>query len=389
VSNSSNPHGSNAAALARSPGGEEPELTIRDIARALADNWRLIVSTTVAGAIAAYVVTLFLPVYYAGVVRLLPPQHQSAAAAMLSQLGALAGLAGGITGFKQPADLYVGLLKSRSVADRITGRFDLQKLYKQSNADQTRQELAARTKISLTREGLIAVHVEDEEPARAAELANAYAEELQAVTNTLAVSEAAQRRLFFERQLKISKEDLANAEVELKQTQERTGLIRIDEQGRAIIDNIARIRAQITGKEVELAGMRSYATSQNATVRRIEDELTALRGVLSRLEKEKGARNGDIFLPTEAIPKLGLQYIRRYRDVKYYETIYDVIAKQYEIARIDEAKEATVVQVVDKAIVPDLPSWPRTRLIVVISAVAALGLGIVTALFRAALRAGR
>jgi len=266
------------------------------------------------------------------------------------------------------------MLKSRTVADRLIERFALQKLYDRATLLDTRRVLEQRTAISHGRDGIVTVQFEDTDPARAAEIANAYIQELYQLTQTLAVTEAGQRRLFLEKQLKLTRDALADAEVELKKTQEATGLIKLDEQGRAIIEAVAKLRGLIAAKEVEAATMRAFATERNPTYVRTQQELAGLRLELTRLEKASHNPNkdGDIFVPTGKVPEAGLEYVRRFRDVKYYETVFELLAKQFEIAKIDEARDTSIVQVLDRALPPERKSRPHRTLIVVVTGLAAL-----------------
>jgi uncharacterized protein involved in exopolysaccharide biosynthesis len=246
------------------PAGDDDEASLLDFLIVLAKHKKFIAGVTLGAAIVSAAVSLLLPNIYTGTAKVLPPQQsQSTAAMLLGQLGGLAGLAGGSVGIKNPNDLYVGMLKSRTVADNIIGRFDLQRLYDQETMVETRKEFASNSSITTGKDGLINIEFDDEDPKRAAAVANAYVEELDKLTQSLAVTEAAQRRLFFERQLKQAKDDLSNAEVALKVTQEQTGLIKLDDQGRAIIEAVAALRGQISAKEVELRAMRTFTTEHN------------------------------------------------------------------------------------------------------------------------------
>jgi uncharacterized protein involved in exopolysaccharide biosynthesis len=230
----------------------------------------------------------------------------------------------------------------------------------------TRKEFSDNSTIKTGKDGLITIEFDDEDPVRAAAIANAYVDELDKLTQTLAVTEAAQRRLFFERQLQQVKNDLSEAELALKKTQETTGLIKLDDQGRAIIEAVATIRAQISAKEVELRAMRTYTTEQNPDYVRTQQQLAGLRNELLKLERSSVSGQGDIMLPTGKVPEAGLEYLRRYREIKYQEAIFELLARQFEAAKIDEAKEAAIVQVVDRAIQPDKKSKPRRALIVMV-----------------------
>jgi uncharacterized protein involved in exopolysaccharide biosynthesis len=307
----------------------------------------------------------------------LPPQQgQSGAAALLSNLGGLAGAAGGLAGLKNPNDLYVGMLKSRTVADAMIARFDLQKHYETKALVDTRKKLESLTTIAAGKDGLISVEYEDEDPKFAADVANAYIEELYKLTQTLAVTEASQRRLFFEQQLNHAKEKLAAAEVSLKELQEKTGLLMLSEQSKASIESVARLRGQIAAKEVQIQAMRAFATSQNPDLKFAESELGSLRAQQVKLSQSEP---GDILVPPSKIPGEGLEYVRRVREVKYSEVVFEVLAKQYELARIEEGKNASLIQVLDKAVTSDKKSKPKRGLIVMLATVAGFFLAVLSA----------
>ena len=358
-----------------SNGGKE--ISLLDIAIVLARNKRVVLGLPFVMGLAAFAGSYVLPNWYAATARILPPQQQSSSAAMLSQLGPLAGLAGASLGIKNQSDLYIGMLKSRTIADAVIQRFDLMKLYDEDTLYDTRKELDKRVTIaSSNRENIIAIEVEDKDPKRAASMANAYVEELNKLTKTVAVTEAAQRRVFFEQQLVSAKEHLADAEMVLRRTQESTGLIKLDDQGKAIIENVARLLGQVAVKEVQLTAMRSYATSMNPDLIRVQQELAGLRDQLARVEKERTSKEGNIFVPTGKVPAAGLEYLRNLRDVKYHETIFELIAKQYELAKIDEAKEGSIVQFIDRAVEPDKKSRPRRILIASLTVLVSLFLAV-------------
>ena len=365
-----------------SSGNQVEDLKLLDIAIILAKRKRLVFGLPLVVAVVAIVVSLIIPKSYLATARVLPPQQQSTSAALLNQLGAFANLAGGSLGLKNPADLYVGMLKSRTVADALIARFDLMQIYETKTLYDTRKALEAQSTIAVGKDGIISVQVEDEEPKRAAAIANAYVDELNKLTQTVAVTEASLRRVFFERQLIAAKDQLANAEVALRQTQESTGLIKLDEQAKAIIENVARLRGQVAVKEVQLTTMRSFATEQNPELIRVQQELVGLRAQLGNAEKQRNSKDADIFVPTGKVPEAGLEYLRKLREVKYQETLFELLAKQYELAKIDEAKEGSVVQVVDKAIPPDKKYKPRRALIVIVSFLGALICAVFFAFFR-------
>jgi uncharacterized protein involved in exopolysaccharide biosynthesis len=258
------------------------------------------------------------------------------------------------------------MLKSRTVSDNLIERFKLMERYESEMPDDARKALDGVMAISAGKDGIISIAATDEDPVFAAQLANAYVEELYQLTQVLAVTEASQRRLFFEKQLNLAKDQLAKAENAFKQTQQKTGVLALGEQGRAMIEAVGEIRAQISAKEVQLGVMRTFATDQNPDFIRTQQELSGLRIQLAKLER--GGEAG--LVPTGQLPEVGLENIRKMRDVKYHETLFELLAKQYELARVDEARDASMIQVLDKAVAPDRKSKPKRALIVILTALA-------------------
>lgn len=348
--------------------GETDEAGLLDLLIVLARRKRLVLGVPFAAAVATAVVTLFLPNIYTGTTRILPPQQSaSAASALLNQLGGLGGLlgaAGGAAlGVRNPNDLYIGMLKSRTVADNMIARFELGKVYGEDRLSDVRKRLEKETTIGAGRDGIIAIEVDDKDPKRAADLANGYVDELRKLTKVLAVTEASQRRLFFEQQLLQAKDSLTGAEIAARQGLQKGGIAQADAQGRSMIAVTARLRAEISAREVQLGAMRTFAAEANPELQRTQQELESLRRELGRVEGSS---------PLAALGKgetsggSGLDNLSRLRDVKYYEFLYELLAKQYELAKIDEAKDSVVIQVVDVAIPPDKKSKPLRALIVVL-----------------------
>jgi len=347
------------------------EVDALDLLLVLSSGRKRIVSATVAAAVLAAIVSLLLPKMFTATTTILPPeQNQSAVSTLFGQIGLLSGLSGGDFSLKDNGDLFVAMLKSRTVQDALVDRFDLRRVYWVKSYQDARKRLNSSSNIVSEDEGLISISVTDRDPHRAAAMANAYVEQLRFLNQNLAVSEASQRRLFYEQKLDAERESLAESELALKEAEERTGLLQPDAQGRAIIDAVAHARAQVGIKEVQVEAMRSYATSNNPDLQRAERELTGLRAQLASLEHSSGQLgNGNLEIPTRRLPGVELDYIRRARDMKYHEALYEFLTKQLEAARIDEAKEAIVVQVVDKAVVPEKKSGPHRLLIVLLTAV--------------------
>ncbi len=264
------------------------------------------------------------------------------------------------------------MLHSRTIQDRLIDKFDLRKVYRVKRYQDARKKLDARSYIVAEKEGLISISVDDHDPSRAAAMANAYVDELHNLNSELAISEAAQRRLFYEDKVNAERDALAVAEVQLKLAEEKTGLLQPDAQARVIIQSVADMRAQVAFREVQIEAMRTYATKDNPELQRAEQELAGLRTQLAKMERNTGdAGHGDIDLPTRKLPQAELEYLRRARDLKYHEALYEFLNKQLEAARIDEAKDAVVVQVVDKAVVPERKSGPHRTTIILLAALLA------------------
>lgn len=357
----------NAGVTSNLPIHKNDDLNVLELAIVLAKRKKMIIGVTLVTALASVAISLAIPNTYTGTALVLPPQSQSGASALLGQLSVLGGAVGQSLGVKNPNDTYVAMLNSRTVSDNLVKRFDLMNVYDKKLPTDTRIELAMATSIFSGKDGIISIQVDDKQPKRAAMLANGYVQELQKLTQTLAVTEASQRRLFFERQLTLAKEGLADAETALKTLQEKTGMIQLSGQSEGIIRAAAELKAQIGAKEVALGAMRTFATNSNPEIIRIEQELSGMRLQLKKIETGMNAGNGDVSISTSKVPAAGLEYIRKVRDVKYHEGIYELLAKQFELAKIDEAKQSSLIQVLDNAVEPDKKTKPARAVIVLIS----------------------
>lgn len=263
----------------------ESEITLVDLLIVFAKNRKVIVALPAIALITAAAISFALPNVYRAGTKLLPPQQsQSAAAGILSQLGGIAGAVAGSAGLKSPNDLYIGMLKSRTVADKVIAKFELKKVYDTDSQEKARNILQENTIIAAGKDGLISIEVEDKNKKLVAQLANAYVDELLSLTKVLAVTEASQRRVFFAQQLELSKDNLAAAEMTLKGALEAHGVISVDSDSRAIVENVGRLRAQISAKEIQLNSMRAFVTTSNPDFKRAQEELDSSRLELSKLE---------------------------------------------------------------------------------------------------------
>lgn len=333
------------------------EISLLDLALVVAENLRLLVIGPLLVGLAALGISFAVPPTFTAKVVMLPPQQQqSAAASALQNLGALAGLAGGVAGIKSPADQYVALMQTTSVEDRLIERFKLMEVYDEKYRSEARKELEKNTRISAgKKDGLLTIEFDDEDPKRAADVANAYVEELRRITSSLAITEAQQRRAFFEKQLAQTKDKLSAAQRALQAAGINEGAIRAEPKAAA--EAYARLQAEVTAGEVRLQTMRGYLAETAPEFLQAQNQLNALRAQLAR---------------REAVNTSGAQgdYVDRFREFKYQETLFELFARQYEVARIDESREGAVIQVVDAATPPERKSKPKKALIAVVATLA-------------------
>ena len=346
--------------------GDEDEISLLDLLQTVVDNLRLLVLGPLLVGLAALGISFAIPPTFTASTQFLPPQQQqSAAAAMLQSLGALGGLAGAATGIKNPNDQFVSFMQSRTLQDALIERFKLQDRYEEKFLEDTRRELTKNARISSGKDGLIRVEVDDKDPVFAAELANAYVQELTLLLGRLAVTEAQQRRMFFEKQLNSAKDKLTQAEQALRASGVNASALKANPQ--AAVAGLAQLQAAITAQEIKVASMRGYLTESAPDFRQALTELGALRAQLGKAETAQApAQQGDS------------DYVAKYRDFKYHETLFELFSKQYELARVDESREGAVIQIVDVAQAPEKKSKPKKATIAVL---ATLGTGFALLLF--------
>ncbi len=344
---------------------------------------KLVVAETTVLILCVSIVAILLPSLYTATVAIMPPQSGSSSAAMLAQLGnlgALASMGGGALGVKNPNDMQVALLKSRTTEYAMVERFQLQAEYHKRYISSARARWEKMTSIdSGLKDGLIRLSVTDRDPRRAAELANGWVEEYRRVTANLALTEAAQRRMFFEREVNGERGELERAEDNLKDTENRTGVLELDGQARALIASAAQLRAQIAAKQVEIRAMREFATSENPDMARAEQELSGMEGQLAAMDVDSDHSTGDLIAPKGKVTQTSLEFARALREEKFHEAMYELLTRQYEVARVDEARQGSIVQVVDPAIPPDRPGSHYRLWIFLAGLVFALPLALITA----------
>lgn len=343
------------------------EVHLLDLLIILSKRRKFIFRFTLGAALLTVIIVLLVPNRYTAETVVMPPaQNSSMSSTLLNQMGggALASLAGGSLGIKNSGDMYVSLFRGRAIEDSLIQRFGLMQRYHEKRLSDARKVFENRSTVVLgAKDGLIKITVTDRDPKMAADIANGYVDEFRKQSASLAIGEASQRRVFFQQQLLEANENLAAAEEAMKHTEQSTGILQIDSQAKSLIESAAILRGQIAAQEVELQGMSSYATEKNPQVATAQQRLIALKAQLAKLSGTDANPGSDIMVPKGNIPEAGIEYIRKLRDVKYYETIMELIAKQFEMAKLDEAREGAIVQVSDLAVPPDKKSSPPRTLL--------------------------
>ena len=349
---------------------EDDEISLIDLAIALGEEKTTILKVTGLFTAVAVVVALLLPnIYTAKTVMMPPQQQQSGAASALASLGGLAGLAGAAAGIKSPDEMYVAFMQSEGLQNTIIEKLKLQERYDEKTLVDTRKELKSNVRISPDKKsGLITIEADDKDPAFAAQLANLHVDELRVLLGRLAVTDAQQRRMFYEQQIKKVQAELAEAEQSFRQAKAQSGMQVTAVLAESGVRASAELRGQIAAREVQMSAMSRFATAQNPDVQRLGSELSALRGQLNKLEQGSGV--------LEASTPLQQQAVKYYRDVKVQEAMLEVLIKQYELARVDEAKEGPLLQQLDVASAPERSAKPKRAVIILLSVLCGLFLSL-------------
>jgi tyrosine-protein kinase Etk/Wzc len=346
-------------------------INLLDLLQVLVKRKTLVMKTCGVAIGAAVLYSLTLPDYYSATAKILPPQKETGGglSALLGQAGAgmsgLAGLAaGGIGG--GGGELYLGMLKSRSVGDAVIQKLGLVKVYHAETLESARRSLEAAVKFQAGKEGIISIITEDKDPKRAALMANTFVDELGRTSVRVNLSKAGSERLFLEKRLEVVKSDLKNAEDELKSFAQQNKVVQVDSQARASIEGISRLKAELASKEVQLAVLGSNQTEQSPEIKALRTGINRLRG---ELDASAGSGSGGAGIPTLGkVPTLGLEYGRKLREFKIQEAIFEQLRKQYEMAKLSEAKDSSTLQILDEAVVPIHKSRPSRAQVVILAA---------------------
>jgi tyrosine-protein kinase Etk/Wzc len=340
---------------------DDDEISLLDLLQTIVDNLRLLVLGPLAVGVTALGISFLIPPTYTAKTQFLPPQQQqSAAASMLASLGSLGGLAGAVGGIKNPADQFLAYMKSVTLQDSLIERFKLLERYEAKTKLDARLALTSNVRALSGKDGLISVEVDDKDPKFAADLANAHVEELGKLLGKLATTEAQQRRLFFEKQLTLAKDKLIQSEIALKATGVSGSVLKSNPA--SAVAAVAGLQAAVTAQEVKLGAMRGYLAETAPDFKQAMNELANLRTQLAKQEKDSPSTAGKA--STEG------DYITKYREFKYHETLFELFAKQFELAKVDEAREGAVIQVLDAAQAPERKSKPKKAMIAIIATLA-------------------
>jgi uncharacterized protein involved in exopolysaccharide biosynthesis len=350
----------------------EDEISLLDLLQVIVENLRLLVLGPLAVGLAVLGISFTITPTFTAKTQFLPPQQQqSAAASMLASLGSLGGLAGAVGGIKNPSDQFLAYMKSVTLQDRLVERFKLQERYETKTKEDTRKTLTANMRAAAGKDGLISVEVDDKSPQFAADLANAHVEELRNLLAKLAVTEAQQRRMFFEKQLSQTKEKLTEADLALKATGMSASVLKASPASAVAV--VAALKAQVTVQEVKLGAMRGYLAETAPDFKQALTELANLRSQLAKQEQGEPQAKADKVKsdPTKSSTDKGDgDYTSKYREFKYQETLFELFAKQFEIAKVDESREGAVIQVLDRAEPPERKAKPAKAMIAVIATMA-------------------
>src|SRR6267143_3367356 len=319
--------------------------------RLLWENRRFVTRVVFYGLLASTLIAFLIQARYKSTARLMPPDDSQsgglamAAAALSGGAGSLGGVASEMLGLKSTSDIFVGILSSRTVQDKLIQQFDLKKLYGERRMEDARKDLAERTDISVDRKSqIITIAVTDHDSKRAAALGEAYVAQLNRLVAELSTSSARRERIFLEERLQAVSKDLESAEKEFSQFSSKNSAIDIKEQGKAMVEAAATLQGRLIAAESELEGLKQIYTENNVRVRSVKQQAS-------------------LYPSIRKLPLLGVTYADLYRRTRVQEAVFETLTKEYELAKVQEVKEIPTVKVLDSPIIPDKKSFPPRRLI--------------------------
>jgi capsule polysaccharide export protein KpsE/RkpR len=359
--------------------------------RLIWEHRRLLLRVILCGLLASALLAFLIPVRFESITRLMPPDSNqsgglAAAAAALSGgaagLGGLGGIATDVLGLKSTSDIFVGILSSRTVQDKLIQQFDLRKLYGDRRMEDARKDLAEHTGISVDRKSqIITVAVRDHDPKRAAAMGEAYVEELNRLVVELSTSSARRERIFLEERLKAVSKDLESAEKEFSQFSSKNSAIDIKEQGKAMVEAAATLQGHLIAAESELEGLKQIYTDNNVRVRSVRARIDELKHQLEKIGGKDenasvplGQQQDSLYPSIRKLPLLGVTYADLYRRTRVQEAVFETLTKEYELAKVQEVKEIPTVKVLDPPNIPDKKSFPPRLVIMLLGTAFAVAL---------------
>lgn len=348
--------------------------------RLLWEHRRVLARVALCGLLASTLLAFLIPVRFESTTRLMPPDSSQsgglamAAAALSGGSGGLGGIASEMLGLKSTSDIFVGILSSRTVQDKLIQEFDLKKLYGDRRMEDVRKDLAKRTDISVDRKSqIITLTVTDHDPKRGATMGEAYVAELNRLVAELSTSSARRERIFLEERLKAVSQDLESAEKEFSQFSSKNTAIDIKEQGKAMVEAAATLQGQYIAAQSELEGLKPIYAHNNVRVRSVRARIAELKRQLEKLggkgeqASDPSDQQADFLYPSiRKLPLLGVTYADLYRRTRVQEAVFETLTKEYEVAKVQEAKEIPTVKVLDSPNIPEKKSFPPRLLIILL-----------------------
>lgn len=348
---------------------EAQTINLLNLLEVIARRKKLVLALCGASLVLSTAYSLTLPDIYSATARVLPPAKEVSGglSAMLSQMGGIVG--GAVGGLGGGTELYVGVLKSRTVADAVIQRLGLPELYHVPTVASARGIVREALKVQVGKEGIISITIEDKDPKYAALIANEFASELGRTLIRLNFSKVGTERIFLEKRLDLVKKDLQKAEDELKSFSKQHKIVQVESQTKATIENIAKVKSELASTEIKLASLRTEQTDESPAVKSLAAQLKMQKSKLAQLAGGKG--DGEGIPPLANLPGAGLEYARKLRELKIQEATFEQLTKQNELAKLSEAKDSSSLQVLDDAIVPTGKSKPKRGVIVFVTTVLA------------------
>ena len=338
---------------------------------------RLLYKALLCALVVGTAIAFLLPKRYESTVSIMPPDSLGSNGMMMAALASktspeLAGIASSLLGAKSTSALFVGLLHSRTVADHIVDKFDLQSVYSVRYKQDARKILDHRTDVIEDRKsGIITIIVSDRKPQLAHDMAQAYVEELNNLVSQVSTSSARRERLFIEQRLSAVKTDLENAEQQFSTFASKNTALDIKEQTKAMVESAAQLQGQLIAVQSDLEGLAQIYTANNVRVRSAQARVDELKRQLEKIGGTDASLTADatqaneLYPSIRKLPLLGVQWTDLYRRMKIQDTVYELLNQQYELARIQEAKEIPTVNAIDPASLPEKKSWPPRALVAV------------------------